>query len=97
MPSVVTMYDHVSFYKEHLIDITSEGQQYSIFYNPIIEEFFVHESSYVDGNLRCKNPSIKFSSMEEMWEILKAVPGDQKKLTLRKLNEKYEGWKEQNS
>lgn len=82
------MTNHISFYNEYITDITSEGKQYSIFYNPKIEEFFVYESKYENGRLRCKNPSTNFSALDKIWEIYNDVPADQKTLTQRAFNRK---------
>jgi hypothetical protein len=84
MPRVIKMTNHIWFCKDYITDIESGGQQYSIFYNPIIEEFFVYESHYEDGRLRCKNPAIEENAVKDLLQTFLGIGNANQTVTVKK-------------
>jgi hypothetical protein len=82
--NIIKMYDLDWFRKEPVIDITVDGQQYSIFYNPIEEEFFVYKSHNEKGKLRCKNVAVDNRALEGMLNSFLSVDNANQTITIRK-------------
>ncbi len=91
MPALVKMTDNIWFYREYISDIVSNGKQYSIFYNPETEEILIHESSYVDGKLRCKNPAIDHNALQDLLKVIYSVPTNNRFLTFKKFSKEFLG------
>lgn len=84
MPKVIKMFTPISYYKDYITDIQSGGQQYSVFYNPIIEEFFVYESHYENGRLLCKNPAIDDNAVKALLQIFLSIGNANQTVTVKK-------------